>query len=158
MIIARQRTTYPCRRGCSMKHSVSIAMTLGLVLSGCFHQVVQTGRAPGTTVVEKPWTATWLWGIVPASPIDVTSNCPGGIATVETKQTFMNGLVGALTLGIFTPRDVKVTCAAGTARGPGITEFIVARDASQDEKAQVIADAIAESSRTQLPVLIGVQQ
>ena len=141
-----------------MRYPLSTAMALGLVLSGCFHQVVQTGRTPGTTVVEKPWTATWLWGIVPASPIDVTSNCPGGIATVETKQTFMNGLVGALTLGIFTPRDVKVTCAAGTARGSGMKEFIVAQDASPDEKAQVIADAIAESSRTQQPVLIGVQQ
>lgn len=141
-----------------MRHSASIALALGLTLSGCFHQVVQTGRTPGTTVVEKPWTATWLWGIVPASPIDVTNNCPGGIATVETKQTFMNGLVGALTLGIFTPRDVKVTCAAGTARGSGLKEFFVARNASQDEKAQVLADAIAESLRSQQPVLVTAQQ
>ena len=141
-----------------MRYSASIALALGLTLSGCFHQVVQTGRTPGTTVVEKPWTATWLWGIVPASPIDVTTNCPGGIATVETKQTFMNGLVGALTLGIFTPRDVKVTCASGTARGAGMKEFIVARDASHDEKAQVMADAIAESVRSQQPVLVNVQQ
>jgi hypothetical protein len=37
-------------------------------------------------------------------------------------------------------------------------EFIVAQDASQDEKAQAIADAIAESSRRQQPVLISVQQ
>ena len=141
-----------------MKRSASIAMALALVLSGCFHQVVQTGRTPGTTVVEKPWTATWLWGIVPASPIDVTANCPGGIATVETKQSFMNGLVGVLTLGIFTPRDVKVTCASGTARGSGMKEFIVARDASPDEKAQMLADAIAESARGQQPVLLSVQQ
>lgn len=141
-----------------MKHAASIAVALGLAVSGCFHQVVQTGRTPGTTVVEKPWTATWLWGIVPASPIDVTSNCPGGIATVETKQTFMNGLVGALTLGIFTPRDVKVTCASGTARGPGMKEFIVARDASPDDQARMLADAIAESARSQQPVLISFQQ
>lgn len=141
-----------------MKHSASIAVALGLVLSGCFHQVVQTGRTPGPTVVKKPWTATWLWGIVPATPIDVTGDCPGGIATVETKQTFMNGLVGALTLGIFTPRDVTVTCASGTARMSGMKEFIVARDASQAEKAEVIAGAIAESSRSGQPVLVSVQQ
>lgn len=141
-----------------MKYSASIAVALGLAVSGCFHQVVQTGRTPGTTVVEKPWTATWLWGLVPASPIDVTTNCPGGIATVETKQSFMNGLVGVLTLGIFTPRDVKVTCASGTARGSGMKEFIVARSASQDEKAEVIAEAIAESARSQQPVLVSIQQ
>jgi Bor protein len=141
-----------------MKHSTSMALALGLVLSGCFHQVVQTGRTPGPTVVKKPWTATWLWGIVPATPIDVTRDCPGGIATVETKQTFMNGLVGVLTLGIFTPRDVTVTCASGTARGSGMKEFIVARDASQDERLQVMADAIAESARSMQPVLVSIQQ
>ena len=141
-----------------MRQSASIAMVLGLVLSGCFHQVVQTGRTPGTTVVEKPWTATWLWGLVPASPIDVTANCPGGIATVETKQSFMNGLVGALTIGIFTPRDVKVTCASGTARRSGMKEFLVAREASQHDQARVMADAIAESARSHQPVLISFQQ
>jgi len=141
-----------------MKHRSSLVLALGLLLSGCYHQVVQTGRTPGPTTVEKPWTATWLWGIVPATPIDVTQNCPGGIATVETKTTFMNGLVGALTLGIYTPRDVKVTCATGTARGTGLKEFIVARDASQDTAADVWSAAIAESARTQQPVLISVPQ
>ena len=141
-----------------MKHRASIAVALGLAVSGCYHQVVQTGRTPGSTVVEKPWTATWLWGIVPATPIDVTRDCPSGIATVETKQSFMNGLVGVLTLGIFSPRDVRVTCASGTARGSGMQEFIVARNASQDEMAAVFAEAIAESARSQQPVLVSIQQ
>jgi hypothetical protein len=135
----------------------SIVLALGMLLSGCYHQVIQTGRAPGTTVVKKPWTATWLWGLVPATPIDVTRDCPGGIATVETKQSFMNGLVGGLTLGIYTPREVTVTCASGTARGSGMREFIVARGASPDEKAHVMADAIAESARSRQPVLVSTQ-
>jgi hypothetical protein len=140
-----------------MKYKTAIAVAFGLILSGCYHQVVQTGRTPGPTVVKKPWTATWLWGIVPASPIDVTQNCPGGIATVETKMTFMNGLVGGLTLGIFTPRNVTVTCASGSARGMGMKEFIVARTATPDESAEVINQAIAASARTHQLVLI-VQQ
>ena len=140
-----------------MKHRTAIALALGLAVSGCFHQIVQTGRTPGPTVVKKPWTATWLWGLVPATPLDVTQNCPGGIATVETKMTFMNGLVSALTIGIFTPRDVSVTCASGSARGSGMKEFIVARSAAPDEKADVFAEAIAESARLQRPVLV-VQQ
>lgn len=141
-----------------MKHRSWIALALGLTLAGCYHQVVQTGRTPGTTVVKKPWTATWLWGLVPASPIDVTRDCPGGIATVETKQSFVNGLVGAVTIGIFTPRDVTVTCASGSARGSGMKEFIVAQDASRDEKAALLAEAIAESARSGQPVLVSAQQ
>jgi hypothetical protein len=140
-----------------VKRSIALALSL-VVSSACFHQVVQTGRTPGTTVVRKEWTATWLWGLVPATPIDVTRDCPGGIATVETKLTFMNGLVGALTIGIFTPRDVTVTCASGTARASGLREFIVARGASDREKAEVLTAAIAESARSQQRVLVSVEQ
>jgi Bor protein len=88
------------------------SFTVIALLAGCYHQVVQTGRTPGPVVVTKPWTATWLWGLVPAEEINVTSQCPSGVATVETQQSFLNGLVGGLTLGIYTPRDVKVTCAS----------------------------------------------
>jgi hypothetical protein len=62
--------------------------------------------------VSHPWTATWLWGLVPAEEINVTSECQNGVATVETQQSFVNGLVSALTLGIYAPRDVKITCAS----------------------------------------------
>lgn len=86
-----------------------------LVTSGCYRQVVQTGRTPAATVIDRPWTSTWLWGLVPATPIDVTSQCRSGIATVVTEQSFMNGLVGLLTLGIYSPRHVTITCATGSA-------------------------------------------
>jgi hypothetical protein len=36
-------------------------------------------------------------------------------------------------------------------------EFIVALDASQDDKIEVLARAIAESARTQQPVLVSIQ-
>jgi hypothetical protein len=90
-----------------------------LVSSACYRQVVQTGRTPAATVIDRPWTNTWLWGLVPATPIDVTSQCRSGIATVVTEQSFMNGLVSVLTLGIYTPRHVTITCATGSAMTPG---------------------------------------
>lgn len=90
-----------------------------LVSSACYRQVVQTGRTPAATVIDRPWTNTWLWGLVPAKPIDVTSQCRSGIATVVTEQSFMNGLVGLITLGIYAPRLVTITCATGSAMRPG---------------------------------------
>ncbi len=96
-----------------------------LVSSACYRQVVQTGRTPAATVIDRPWTHTWLWGLVPASPIDVTSQCRSGIATVVTEQSFMNGLVGVLTLGIYTPRHVTITCATGSAIAPARTPLLV---------------------------------
>ena len=95
--------------------NVGRALTLAavcLVASACYHQQVMSGRTPGTTIVAKPWTPTWIFGLVPATPIDVTQQCGrAGVAIVETQQTVPNWLVGLVTLGIFTPIDVKVTCA-----------------------------------------------
>ena len=85
------------------------------LLSGCFHQVVSTGLAPGTTKVEKPWTSTFIFGLVEAKPINVQKECPGGVAFVESKFTVLNWLGAAVTLGIWYPWDVTVTCAAGRA-------------------------------------------
>lgn len=124
-------------------------------LSACFHQVVQTGRAPGTTVIERPWTATWLWGLVPADEISTAAQCPTGVATVETQQSFANGLVGILTLGIYTPQEVKITCAAGGAALPtGAREIRVASGASLEERTEAIRQAIETAERTHEMVVV----
>ena len=95
-----------------MRASRWVLLALLSSATACFHQKVQTGVTPSATVVDEPFVATWLWGIVPARPIDVRQQCPSGVATVETRQSFMNGLVGVLTLGIYSPQHARVTCAA----------------------------------------------
>src|SRR3954451_16538370 len=89
------------------------ASLLALLTTGCFHQVVNTGRTPGTTVVDKPWVSTWLWGLVAAQPIDARQQCPSGVALVTTEQSFANGVVAVVTLGIYTPQHVTIACASG---------------------------------------------
>ena len=88
------------------------ALAILLTTAACFHQSVQSGLQPSSTVVEPQYVSTWLWGIIAAQPIDVRQQCPSGVAKVETEQSFMNGLVGALTLGIYSPQRLRVTCAA----------------------------------------------
>jgi hypothetical protein len=87
-----------------------------LINGACYHQVIETGRTPGTTIIDKPWQMSFVYGLVPPPAIDVGTQCPGGIARVETQHTFVNGLVAAVTFGIVTPMRATVTCAAGTAR------------------------------------------
>ena len=90
-----------------------LAMSGIAMLSGCYHQAVQTGLAPSNTVVQKNFHPTWVFGLVKAQPIDVRQECPSGVAAASTRMSFANGVVGLLTLGIFTPHEVKVTCASG---------------------------------------------
>lgn len=125
-----------------------------LVTSACFHQIVQTGRTPGTTVVSKPWTNTFIFGLVAATPIDVSKECPNGVATVETQMSLVNGLVSFITFGLYTPHDVKVTCAQGRAGLDGLREINVAQGASKAQLDAAFAAAIGLSERSGQPVVI----
>ena len=126
------------------------------LLAACFHQVVQTGRTPGPVVVEKPWVSTFIFGIVPAQPIDVRQQCPSGVATVETQQTFLNGLVGGITLGIYTPQSVKVTCAApgGSPSPNDAPEVLIPKSATREQSFDYVNDAINTSFRTHKTVVL----
>jgi hypothetical protein len=136
---------------------VGRALTLAaicLLASGCFRQVVQTGRTPGSTVISKPWTATWIFGLVPATPIDVSAQCPSGIATVTTEMSVPNWLASAITFGIYAPRTVTVVCAGRAALNGGLREFHVAQNGSQSEQNAVLSAAADESNRTNRPVIV----
>jgi len=136
----------------------SLALAASLALSaGCYHAVVETGRPAGTTVVQQPWVRTFVFGLVSAPEIDVSAQCRTGVARVETQQTFMNGLAGALTFGIFTPLSATVTCAAD-GRGavlPGSPPTVAgAPDATPAEQSAALRDAAKESARLGQPVFV----
>jgi hypothetical protein len=83
-------------------------------LGGCYHATVETGATPSTVVIDQSFASSWIYGLVPPKLVSTTSKCPDGVAKVETQHTFVNQLVGLLTLGIYTPMQIKVTCATGS--------------------------------------------
>ena len=84
-------------------------------LGGCYHATVNTGITPGTRQVEDEWAAGWIAGLVPPETVNAMADCGrAGVARVETRQSFLNGLVSVLTIGIFTPMEISVTCGAGS--------------------------------------------
>ena len=138
-----------------MKHSgAKWACMAALVLTACYHQVVDTGLPAGETKIAKPWTSTFIFGLVPATPIDVRSQCPNGVAIVDTQMSFVNGLVGVITFGIYTPLSVTVTCSGrGAAVGPSGREVRV--DAgTPDALAASIQDAARLSRDSGQPVTL----
>jgi hypothetical protein len=88
---------------------------------------------------------------VPASSIDVTQQCPSGIATVSTQQSVPNGIATILTLGLYTPRAVTVQCAAGANGGDHSAEL---RATSRDDLQKTLNDAVELSERTGKPVQV----
>ena len=93
------------------------AVALLLVLPGCYHAIVTTGRPASTKVINKAFQPSFIWGLVPPKPLDVSKECPQGVAKFETIHTFVEGLVGAITFGIFTPFSTIVTFASSSRMG-----------------------------------------
>ena len=94
--------------------SSALAMlTVLAVTTGCYHATVVTGATPGNQTIEKPWATSLIYGLVPPETVQTASQCPNGIARVETQLSFLNQLVSGLTFGIYTPMTITVTCAAG---------------------------------------------
>lgn len=87
-------------------------------LSGCYHVTVVHSRpgvtqqaAAAPTVVDKPFSHSFVAGLVPPAEVNVKDQCPRGVSKVETRQSLVNGLVGMLTNSLYTPIHVRVTCA-----------------------------------------------
>ena len=123
---------------------------------GCFHQVVNTGRTAGSTQIDLPWVQGWLWGLVSPQPIETRAQCPSGVATVTTEMSFMNGLASVVTLGIFTPQHVTITCATGgtASLSKGATELTIPATATAQERSAVLTRAIELSAEQGAPVVL----
>ena len=91
----------------------ALALISALSLLGCYHATIETGLTPSGEVIHKSFASSWIYGLVPPSTVSTATKCPNGVAKVETKHSFVNGLVAGITLGIYTPINIKVTCAAG---------------------------------------------
>jgi hypothetical protein len=124
--------------------------------TACYHQVVNTGRTAGTTKIELPWVQGWLFGLVSPQPIETRAQCPSGVATVVTEQSFPNMLVGFVTLGIYTPQHVTITCATGgTASLPkGATELTIPADATTEQRSAILGRAIELSAEQHAAVVL----
>jgi len=95
-----------------MLAALLIAMT---ALTGCFRTSF-TYSDRGAAAVTEDTQKFLVFGLIgPDKPFRADQLCPSGVAGVETYATFGNTCVGACTLNIYTPRTVKVTCAAGGA-------------------------------------------
>lgn len=129
-----------------------ITLAVLVAATGCYHATIDTGRAPSPTVVTKAFSPSFIYGLVPPPTLNVSQQCPSGVAKVETVHSFVEGLVAGITFGLFTPMTLKVTCAApGSGRDDAMFD---ARGLGAGAQATVMADAIDRARRSDAPVYI----
>ncbi len=127
-----------------------------LVSTGCFHATIETGARPSTQVIEQPWAASWIFGLVPPKTVETASQCPNGVARVETQMTFLNGVVRILTFNIFTPMTITVTCASGGSSGDGAADadVVLPEDATAAQRQRALQQAALRSAEEGTPILV----
>jgi len=93
------------------------ALAAAVTMAGCYEHTYHIGAgAPTGTVVYDQWRHHWIAGLIsPGDEMALDDVCPSGNATIEQEMTFLNGLVSALTSGIYSPTTVRVKCATGRA-------------------------------------------
>lgn len=84
-------------------------------LSGCYSTTFSySNRAPGR--LEEVNRTFLIRGLVNSNdPLRAYEVCPEGVASVEVVHTFVDSLLGCVTLQIYTPNTVRVTCQGGAA-------------------------------------------
>lgn len=85
-----------------------------LAMTGCYRTSFTYPDKSGGQISEQKQNF-FIGGLIgPKKPFRADELCPSGVAGVETYATFGNACIGML-CAIYTPRTVKVTCAAGSA-------------------------------------------
>ena len=98
--------------------------------TGCYTVRFQSTMPPGGARYEEKGHF-FLWGLVGEKEVDLKKLCPAGPSRWQNQQTFVDGLVGFVTLGIYIPRTVTVECTAAKAEVGGVDPALLAQIAPE---------------------------
>lgn len=83
-----------------------------VAVSGCAQQTFKINGAAEGVAKEDTMQPFFIAGIGQTQKMDAAAICGGAskVAAVESQTTFLDGVMGMLTWGIYTPRDARVYC------------------------------------------------
>ena len=87
-----------------------LATALALLITGCAQQTFTVQNKPAVAPKETITHHFFVSGIGQKKTVDAAKICGGAenVVKTETQQTFVNGLLGFITLGIYTPLEARV--------------------------------------------------
>ena len=90
-----------------------LATALALLITGCVTDVYCSKQTGSGSTKETITHHFFVSGIGPKKTVDAAKICGGAenVVKTETQQTFVNGLLGFNTLGIYTPLEARVYCS-----------------------------------------------
>ena len=84
-----------------------LATALALLITGCAQQTFVQNKPAAVAPKETITHHFFVSGIGQKKTVDAAKICGGAenVVKTETQQTFVNGLLGFITLGIYTPLE-----------------------------------------------------
>jgi hypothetical protein len=112
-----------------MKYKLVALISIIFALSACSQQTIvldgstKTMKKNDVLFSEEPFDPHmdanyknhdhfYIWGIAQSRAINPAKTCGSieNVAKVETQTTFLDGLLSAITFGIYSPREVRIYC------------------------------------------------
>ena len=89
-----------------------LATALALLITGCAQQTFTVQNKPAAVAPKETITHHFFVSGIGRKTVDAAKICGGAenVVKTETQQTFVNGLLGFITLGIYTPLK-RVYCS-----------------------------------------------
>ena len=89
-----------------------LATALALLITGCAQQTFTVQNKPAAVAPKPSPIISSFLELGRKKTVDAAKICGGAenVVETETQQTFVNGLLGFITLGIYTPLEAHV-CA-----------------------------------------------
>ncbi|WP_405633249.1 Bor family protein [Pseudoalteromonas sp. Ld20] len=94
-----------------------------LILSGCSAVTIQPQKMAkvSTSPTYQDSRPFFMWGLVGDQRVDVKEVCgEQAVVQMQSQQTFTDGALGLVTLGIYSPHTIKVWCDEQKNKGAGI--------------------------------------
>ena len=90
----------------------TITLMLTILIGGCSAQTFNINGADAEIPTSQTSQHFFVAGLGQEKITNAAEICGGvdKIIKVESQQTFINGLLGLITFGIYAPRDAKVYC------------------------------------------------
>ena len=88
----------------------AIVFTASILLTSCFSYTSVVGEGAQGNQQTTKWNHYVVYGLAPVGVSDSKEMAAGADNyTVHTRQSFVNGLVSALTFGLYSPTTTTVT-------------------------------------------------
>lgn len=90
-----------------------VSAILAATLTGCAQQAFTIKNEPAVAPKQVITHHFFISGLAQEKTIDAAAVCGGAdkVIRTEVQHTFVNGLLGFVTLGIYTPREARVYCS-----------------------------------------------